>query len=90
MLRPSYTDLLEVLNKDADTDNVVSSRYTIVIVTAKRARQLVDHAEPMTTETKIDRPVSIAVNELYEGKIKIIQNNTSTKEQDEVWEDTEM
>ena len=25
-----------------------------------------------------------------ERKIKIIQNNTSTKEQDEVWEDTEM
>ncbi len=42
MLRPSYTDLLEVLNKDADADNVVSSRYTIVIVAAKRARQLVD------------------------------------------------
>ncbi|MEY8320396.1 DNA-directed RNA polymerase subunit omega [Lachnospiraceae bacterium 46-61] len=90
MLRPSYTDLLEVLNKDADADNVVSSRYTIVIVAAKRARQLVDHAEPMTTKTKIDRPVSIAVNELYEGKIKIIQNDTSTKEQDEVWENTEM
>ena len=87
MLRPSYTDLLEVLNKDADADNVVSSRYTIVIVAAKRARQLVD---PMTTKTKIDRPVSIAVNELYEGKIKIIQNDASAKEQDEAWENIEM
>ncbi len=52
MLRPSYSDLLEVLNKDADTENVIGSRYTIVIAAAKRARQLVDHAEPMTTRTK--------------------------------------
>ena len=36
MLRPSYSDLLEVLNKDADTENVIGSRYTIVIAAAKR------------------------------------------------------
>ncbi|MCI9354028.1 MAG: DNA-directed RNA polymerase subunit omega [Firmicutes bacterium] len=89
MLRPSYSDLLEVLNKDADTENVIGSRYTIVIAAAKRARQLVDHAEPMTTRTKVDRSVSIAVNELWEGKIKIIQNNSSQKEEDIWQEDTE-
>lgn len=74
MLRPSYSDLLEVLNKEADKDNIISSRYTVVIATAKRARQLVDHAEPLTMNYKVDKPVSIAVNELYEGKIKITQN----------------
>ena len=89
MLIPSYSDLLEVLNKDADTENVIGSRYTIVIAAAKRARQLVDHAEPMTTRTKVDRSVSIAVNELWEGKIKIIQNNSSQKEEDIWQEDTE-
>ena len=89
MLRPSYSDLLEVLNKDADTENVIGSRYTIVIAAAKRARQLVDHAEPMTTRTKVDRSVSIAVNELWEGKIKIIQNNSSQTEEDIWQEDTE-
>lgn len=89
MLRPSYSDLLEVLNKDADTENVIGSRYTIVIAAAKRARQLVDHAEPMTTKTKVDRPVSIAVNELWEGKIKIIQSDSSRKEEDIWQEDTE-
>ena len=90
MLRPSYSDLLEVLNKDADTENVIGSRYTIVIAAAKRARQLVDGQEPMTTKTKVDRSVSIAVNELWEGKIKIIQNDASAKEQDEAWENIEM
>ncbi len=88
MLRPSYTDLLEVLNKDADSENVVGSRYTIVIAAAKRARQLVDHAKPVTDKTKVDRSVSIAVHELAEGKIKIIQNDPSKKEVED-WESME-
>lgn len=70
MLRPSYTDLLEVFNRETD-DITLGSRYTIVIAAAKRARQLVDHAEPLVEGTKVDKPVSIAVNELYEGKIRV-------------------
>lgn len=70
MLRPSYTDLLEVFNRDTD-DITLGSRYTIVIAAAKRARQLVDHAEPLVDGVKVDKPVSIAVNELYHGKIKV-------------------
>ena len=38
MLRPSYSDLLEVLNKDADTENVIGSRYTIVIAISRPRR----------------------------------------------------
>ncbi len=87
MLRPSYSDLLEVLNKDADPENMIGSRYTIVIAAAKRARQLVDHAEPMTIHTKVDRPVSIAVHELKEGKIKIIQNEPTEKTEEIIEED---
>ncbi len=70
MLRPSYTDLLEVFNRDTD-DITLGSRYTIVIAAAKRARQLVDHAEPLVDGIKVDKPVSVAVNELYQGKIKV-------------------
>lgn len=72
MLRPSYTDLLEVINEETD-DITLGSRYTIVIAAAKRARQLVDHAEPLVSKIKVDKPVSIAVNELYEGKIRVRQ-----------------
>lgn len=72
MLHPSYSDLLDAINKEGE--NSVASRYTIVIAAAKRARQLVDGAEPLTGNVKVDKPVSIAVNELYEGKIKIIEN----------------
>ena len=72
MLRPSYSDILEVITQDSE-DITIASRYTIVIAAAKRARQLVDNAEPLADEIKVDKPVSIAVQELYEGKIKVRQ-----------------
>lgn len=75
MLRPSYTDLLDVINQETD-DITLGSRYTIVIAAAKRARQLVDHAEPLVSNIKVDKPVSIAVNELYQGKIKVRQGHS--------------
>ena len=74
MLRPSYSDLLEEINKGAEGEDVIGSRYTIVIAAAKRARQLVDRAEPLVSKVKIDKPVSIAVSELYEGRVSIVQN----------------
>ena len=48
MLHPSYTDLMEVVNHDETGEEhpVVNSRYSIVLATAKRARQLIDGAEP--------------------------------------------
>ena len=46
MLRPSYSDLLDVITRDAE-DETIGSRYTIVIAAAKRARQLVDNAAPL-------------------------------------------
>lgn len=72
MLRPSYSDILEVITQDAE-DITIGSRYTIVIAAAKRARQLVDHAEPMIDNIEVDKPVSIAVHEIHEGKLKIRQ-----------------
>jgi len=68
MLRPSYTDLLEVLNNGEYPS--IKSRYSIVIAAAKRARQLIDGDEPMVPAA-LDKPVTIAVNELYQGKLKI-------------------
>lgn len=70
MLRPSYSDILEVITQDSE-DITIASRYTIVIAAAKRARQLVDHQHPMIDHIEVDKPVSIAVNEINEGKLKI-------------------
>jgi len=49
----------------------VDCRYTLVMETAKRARQLVDGAEPLTEE-KEDNPVSQAAKEIYLDKITYI------------------
>ena len=75
MLHPSYTDLMKVVNSDSEANNtqpIVNSRYSIVLATAKRARQLIDGEEPLVSETQGKKPLSIAVDELYEGKIKIV------------------
>ena len=74
MLHPSYTDLMEVVNSDVEPGEqpVVQSRYSIVLATAKRARQLIDGAEPMVSDVEGRKPLSIAIDELYNQKIKVL------------------
>ncbi len=72
MLHPSYAELMQVVNEEAEGDTpVVNSRYSIVMATARRARQLIDGAEPLV-DTKADKALSVAVEEVNKGKIKII------------------
>ena len=71
MLRPSYSELMDVVMKEEKLDPRVVSRYTLVLAAAKRARQLTDGMPPLTYVPQTDRPVSIAVKELHEGKLKI-------------------
>jgi len=61
---------MEVLNKQEDIDMKVTSRYTIVIAAAKRARQLIDGDEALC-DTDSGKAVSVAINEMYEGKLAI-------------------
>lgn len=76
MLHPSYTDLMNELNKDVEPgeEPVVNSRYSIVIASAKRARQLIDGDEPLVSNTKGKKAFSIAVDELYKGKVTIFSD----------------
>ena len=73
MLHTSYTDLMNIVNGDVEEgeEPVISSRYSIVMATAKRARQIIGGEEPLV-EIKQDKPLSIAIEELVEGKIKIM------------------
>ncbi|HCI93264.1 MAG TPA: DNA-directed RNA polymerase subunit omega, partial [Eubacterium sp.] len=48
------------------------SRYSIVIAAAKRARQIIDGAEPLIARPKCNKPLSIAVEELYTGAVRIV------------------
>lgn len=80
MLRPSYAELMDVLNKDATENGDVKSRYTVVIAAAKRARQLIDGHKPMIDEKeiKVDKAMSIAVQEMYKGKIEVVPEGQGT------------
>ena len=73
MLHPSYTDLMKVVNSEVEPGEtpVVNSRYSIVMATAKRARQIISGEEPLVDGAG-KKPLSIAVDELNEGKIKIL------------------
>ena len=82
MLHPSYTDLMEVVNSDVEPGEqpIVQSRYSIVLATAKRARQLIAGDEPLVKVKSVDKPLSIAIEELYESKIKIISDDNNEDE----------
>lgn len=73
MIHPSYTDLMEVVNSEVEPGEhpVVNSRYSIVLATAKRAREIIAGEEPLV-KSDSNKPLSIAVDELYKGKIKIV------------------
>ena len=58
MLYPSINEI----RKKAD------SRYTLVLLAAKRARDIID-GKPILTDVDIDRPVSIAAHEIAEDLI---------------------
>ena len=75
MLHPSYSDLMKVVNSEVEQGEapVVNSRYSIVMATSRRARQIVSGDEPLVI-TKSNKPLSIAVEELYQGKIKILSD----------------
>lgn len=72
MLHPSYTDLMKVVNSDADGSDtpVVNSRYSIVLATSKRARQIIAGETPLV-ESNGKKPLSVAIQELESGHVKI-------------------
>ena len=74
MIHPSYVELMKVVNHDVaiGEEPVVNSRYSIVIAAAKRARQIIGGAEPMLPNSHGKKPLSIAVEELYVGDVKIL------------------
>ncbi len=73
MLHPSYTDLMKLVNSEVESGEapVVNSRYSIVLATSKRARQIIDGAQ-MYVSPKCPKPLSIAIDELNNSKIRIL------------------
>ncbi|NBG89136.1 DNA-directed RNA polymerase subunit omega [Isachenkonia alkalipeptolytica] len=59
MLNPSVNDLVEI----------VGSKYTLIVLAAKRAREINLGAIPTVDMPNSNKAVSIATQEIYEGKI---------------------
>ena len=75
MLHPSYSDLMKVVNGDVEPGEakVVSSRYSIVMATSKRARQLIAGDEALVPENG-KKPLSVAIDELNQSQIQILSD----------------
>lgn len=58
MINPSIVELLEK----------VDNRYTLVVLTSKRARQLIDGEKPLIVVEK-GKPLTVAIDEVYSGAI---------------------
>lgn len=82
MIHPSYVELMKVVNNNVEIGDepVVNSRYSIVTAAAKRARQIIAGDEPLI-DGEGKKPLSIAVEELYSGKVKIVSENDNTPEE---------
>lgn len=61
MLEPSVDELLEKIN----------SKYTLVTLSARRARQLQDEAKPLVENPKSKKIVGIALEEIIAGKLTV-------------------
>lgn len=61
---PSYDELM----------NKADSPYTLVILTARRARQINDGADELLGEYKSRKPVSKSLEEIAKGKISFCRD----------------
>ena len=89
MLHPSYTDLMAVVNSEVEEGEapVVNSRYSIVLATARRARQIITERranEDKYAESDETKPLSVAVDELYNGDIRILSDEEEAQMEEEL------
>ena len=86
MIHPSYSELIEAINTNNEDDDealVLNSRYSLVLAASKRARQLIAEiagAEPLVPGAAGKKPLSVAIDELYKGKVKILPGQEEEEE----------
>ena len=73
IVKPTVNELLEH----------VENRYALVIATSKRAREIAKGDDPLIS-TQEKSPVTIAANEIVEGRISVSgqENGKEEKEED--------
>ena len=85
MLHPSYTDLMAVVNSEVEPGEqpVVQSRYSIVMATSKRARQIIAGERALVNDDG-KKPLSVAIDELYQSKVRIVGDEEDEMEEEPV------
>ena len=74
MFEPSAQKLIDVANESILNENEkIKSKYTMIIATAKRARQLVDEKDERVENGK--NALTIAVEEIESKMVKVIPDN---------------
>ncbi|MBQ0001624.1 MAG: DNA-directed RNA polymerase subunit omega [Clostridiales bacterium] len=84
MIHPSYTELIEAINSNSEDDDntmMLNSRYSLVLATSKRARQIIAGAEPKVAGAAGKKPLSIAIDEFYQGEVKILAEEEEPEEE---------
>ena len=92
MLHPSYKEMIDKMNETKhEGDLEIQSRYSLVIAAAKRARQINSGSEPLVEVDGQEKNLSMAVDELFAGKVHIIEDKEKQTSEEPVaeTEDTE-
>ncbi len=86
MIHPSYVELMKVVNDNVEIgeEPVVNSRYSIVAATAKRARQIIDGTLAPVELKRGEKPLSVAVQELYNGDLEILSDETAAEMEEKI------
>lgn len=83
MIHPSYSELIQAINANSEEDDntiMLNSRYSLVLATSKRARQIIAGSEPLVPGAAGKKPLSIAIEEFYKGQVKIVADTHEEEE----------
>ena len=74
MFEPSADKLIDIANESIlNEKEKVKSKYTIIMATAKRARQLIDDKDERVEEG--ENPLTVAIKEFENKEVKITKEN---------------
>lgn len=90
MIHPSYSELIQAINSNSEEDDntiMLNSRYSLVLATSKRARQIIAGSAPLVPGAAGKKPLSVAIEEFYRGKVKIVAETPEEEEKPEAAEE---
>ena len=78
MLHPSYKELFQVMNETKEEDQIeITSRYTLALAAAKRARQIQQGSAPLVDAKAKEKNLSVAVREMNAGLVHVCKEEAN-------------